>query len=47
MGGGIDNGSEARLRRQLTLLADLNLDVAALQFPTTTRLVVPLTCCFA
>jgi hypothetical protein len=31
MGGGIDNGSDVRLRRQLTLLADLDLDVAALQ----------------
>lgn len=30
-GGGIDNGSDARLRRQLTLLAGLNLDVAAFQ----------------
>jgi len=30
-GGGIDNGSGARLRRQLTLLAGLNLDVAAFQ----------------
>jgi hypothetical protein len=29
MGGGIDNGSDVRLRRQLTLLADL--DLAALQ----------------
>ena len=31
MGDGIDNGSDVRLRRQLTLLADLDLDVAALQ----------------
>lgn len=31
LGGGIDNGSDARLRRQLTLLAGLNLDVAAFQ----------------
>jgi endonuclease/exonuclease/phosphatase family metal-dependent hydrolase len=31
MGGGIDNGSDVRLRRQLTLLADLDLDVAALE----------------
>jgi hypothetical protein len=31
MGGGIDNGSDVRLRRQLTLLADLDLDVAAFQ----------------
>src|SRR5215469_15907028 len=29
--GGIDNGSDTRLRRQLTLLAGLNLDVAAFQ----------------
>lgn len=29
--GGIDNGSDTRLRRQLTLLSGLNLDVAALQ----------------
>jgi hypothetical protein len=31
LGGGIDNGSDVRLRRQLTLLAGLSLDVAALQ----------------
>ena len=31
MGGGIGNRSDVRLRRQLTLLADLDLDVAALQ----------------
>lgn len=30
-GGGIDNGSDARLRRQLTLLAGLSLDMAAFQ----------------
>ena len=45
LGGGIDNGSDARLRRQLTLLAGLNLDISSLPGDASTGPATTRRCC--